>query len=110
MSESSPESVDFNPSFIISEDLLEIPRLQMRVFTENPIDGITWNAGYSDPYLVINFRAQLQTFEMEVDGRNSNRYLIVPGNFSFVQPGFKIGGFYRVPKCVMRALHFHLSD
>ncbi|KST66191.1 helix-turn-helix domain-containing protein [Mastigocoleus testarum] len=95
MSESRPQSIDFNPNFILSEDLLQTSRLQMRVFTENPIDGVTWHAGYSDPYLVINFRAQLQTFEMEVDGKNSARYLVVPGNFSFVQPGFKMSGFYK---------------
>lgn len=95
MPESQPQSIDFDPSFILSEDLLETPRLQMRIFTETPIDGVTWHAGYSDPYLVINFLAQLQTFEMEVDGTNGGRYLVVPGNFSFVQPGFKMDGFYR---------------
>ena len=95
MPKSQFHSIDFDSSFIISEDLLKTPRLQMRVFTEIPIDGVTWHAGYSDPYLVINLRAQLQTFEIEVDGTNGGRYIVVPGDFSFVQPGFTMGCFYR---------------
>lgn len=95
MPKSQFQSIDFDSSFIISEDLLKTPRLQMRVFTEIPIDGVTWHAGYSDPYLVINLRAQLQTFEIEVDGTNGGRYIVVPGDFSFVQPDFTMGCFYR---------------
>lgn len=82
-------------NFIFQENWLEIPSLGVRVVTEAPTDGVAWHAGYSDPYLVVNFRAQLQTFEVAADGASGYKGLVVPGDFSFLPPGSAYGGYYK---------------
>lgn len=83
-----------DPSFILQEDWLETVRVQMRVFTEAPIDGLTWYEGYSDPFLIINFSAHLEAFEVEADAGKGYKGPVVPGDFSFLPPGSTFGGYY----------------
>lgn len=83
------------PSFILQEELLETSRLKMKVFTETPVDGLTWHEGYSDPCLVINLKAQLQSFEVAADQGDGYRGPVVPGDFSFLPPHAAFGGHYR---------------
>ncbi|MBD2465692.1 helix-turn-helix transcriptional regulator [Oscillatoria sp. FACHB-1407] len=82
-------------SFILQEDWLETVQIQMRVFTEAPVDGLTWYEGYSDPCLVVNFNAQLAAFEVEAAGGKGYKGPIVPGDFSFLPPGSTFGGYYK---------------
>lgn len=89
-------SIDMtDQSFVVQEDWLETPRLRVTVFTEAPTEGLTWHEGYSDPYLVVNFRAQLQTFEAAADGASGYKGLVVPGDFSFLPPNTPFGGYYK---------------
>jgi AraC-like DNA-binding protein len=83
-----------NESFIFEEDWLETVRVKMRVFTEAPTHGLTWHEGYSDPYLVVNFNAHLEIFEVEADGGKGYKGPVVPGDFSFLPPGSTFGGYY----------------
>lgn len=82
-------------NFIVQEDWLETPRLGVTVFTEVPTEGLTWHESYSDPYLVVNFRAQLQTFEAAAGGAIGYKGLVVPGDFSFLPPATLFGGYYK---------------
>lgn len=81
--------------FILQTDSLETSRLRMRVITEAPTEGLTRHEGYSDPYLVVNFRAQLQIFDVAADGGDGYKGLVAPGDFSFLPPGVLFGGYYK---------------
>jgi AraC-like DNA-binding protein len=81
-------------NFIVQEDWLETTQIQMRVLTEAPTEGLTWHEGYSDPYLVVNFRAQLQAFEVATEGSKGYRGPVCSGDFSFLPPGSTFGGYY----------------
>lgn len=83
-----------NQDYVLQEDWLHTARLRVRVVTEAPVDGLEWYEGHSDPFLVVNFRAQLQTFEVAADGASSYRGLVAPGDFSFLPPNSTFGGHY----------------
>lgn len=81
--------------YILQTDLLETPDFTMKLVTEAPRDGITYRESYSDPCLVINFGAQLSTFEVVGNGKNGYQGAVIPGDFSFLPPASVLEGYYR---------------
>ena len=93
----SNRSQDTEPDFryILQTDLLETPELTIKVVTENPVDGIDYQESYSDPCLVVNFGAQLDTFEVVGSIANGYKGAVIPGDFSFLPPGSILEGQYQ---------------
>ncbi len=82
-------------NFVLQTDLLETPDFTMKMVKEAPIDGITYRESYSNPCLIINFGAQLSTFEVVGDGRNGYQGAVIPGDFSFLPPSTVLEGYYQ---------------
>lgn len=84
-----------NQNHFSEEEWLETSNLKMKVSSENPVDSMSWYEGYSDPYLVVNLSARLQSFEVASDEGSGYKGVVVPGDFSFVPPGMTLGGCYQ---------------
>ncbi|MEM6752228.1 MAG: helix-turn-helix domain-containing protein [Cyanobacteria bacterium P01_C01_bin.38] len=82
-------------NYILQTDLLETPNLTMKVVTESPADGVSYQESYSDPCLVINFGAQLSNFEVEGDKKHGYQGPVIPGDFSFLPPETILEGCYQ---------------
>ncbi len=89
------QSVEPDFDFVLQTDLLETPGFTMKMVTEAPIDGIAYRESYSDPCLIINFGAQLSTFEVVGDAKHGYQGAVIPGDLSFLPPGKVLEGYYR---------------
>ena len=76
-------------------DLLETPNVTIKIVTEKPVDGVAYQESYSSPCIVLNFGAQLSTFEVEGDRGGSYKGSVIPGDFSFLPPGSLLSGYYQ---------------
>lgn len=89
------QSAEPNFDFVLETDLLETPDFTMKLVTEAPHDGIAYRESYSNPCLVINFGAQLSTFEVVGNGKHGYQGAVIPGDFSFLPPASVLEGYYR---------------
>ena len=94
MSDRPPDlESEFN-SFCQTE-LLETPDITIKMVTETPKDGVAYKESYCDPCLIVNFGAQLDTFEVKGDRTDGYKGAVIPGDFSFLPPNSILEGCYR---------------
>ncbi|MGF1482123.1 MAG: hypothetical protein ACFB4I_22035 [Cyanophyceae cyanobacterium] len=89
------QSAEPESDFTLQTDLLETPEFTMKLATEAPLEGISYRESYSDPCLVINFGAQLSTFEVVGDGKHGYQGAVIPGDFSFLPPATVLESYYQ---------------
>ena len=110
MSERSPDLESEINSFCQTE-LLETPDITIKMVTETPKDGVAYRESYCDPCLIVNFGAQLDTFEVEGNYPQGTLYgsryplgrdraggykgAVIPGDFSFLPSNSVLEGYYQ---------------
>ena len=76
-------------------EMLETPGITIKMVTEAPVDGVVYRESYCDPCLIINFGAELTSFEVEGNRADGYKGAVIPGDFSFLPSESVLEGCYQ---------------